>query len=119
MLHCLTTLVSVRLTLLAQVDSLSSRLTMLKEKIEATESLIALDLDQRRNELTAFDLVLTMVTLSVAFVSMIASIFGQNLYWSTTQSPLVRPCSRSQGFTFVNFMSGICADPLWPGVELG
>lgn len=65
---------------------------MLKEKIEATESLIALDLDQRRNELTAFDLVLTMVTLSVAFVSMIASIFGQNLYWSTTQSPLVRPC---------------------------
>ncbi|KAK9825264.1 hypothetical protein WJX74_004521 [Apatococcus lobatus] len=71
-----------------QVDSLSSRLAMLKEKIEATESLIALDLDQRRNELTAFDLVLTIVTLSVAFVSMIASIFGQNLYWSTTQSPL-------------------------------
>ena len=64
---------------------------MLKEKIEATESLIALDLDQRRNELTAFDLVLTIVTLSVAFVSMVASIFGQNLYWSTTQSPLVSP----------------------------
>ena len=71
---------------------------MLKEKIEATESLIALDLDQRRNELTAFDLVLTIVTLSVAFVSMVASIFGQNLYWSTTQSPLVSPLPPQPAF---------------------
>lgn len=84
---------------------------MLKEKIEATESLIALDLDQRRNELTAFDLVLTMVTLSVAFVSMIASIFGQNLYWSTTQSALVcplLPISPCYGFAFLSFMPGAC-----------
>ncbi len=81
---------------LLQTDGLFSRLAQLKEKIEATEALIQLDLDQRRNELTAFDLVLTIVTLSVAFVSMVASIFGQNLYWSTTTSPLVRSLSPAQ-----------------------
>lgn len=34
-----------------------SRLTALKERIEGTEALIEIDLDHRRNELVAFDLV--------------------------------------------------------------
>ncbi len=34
-----------------------ARLGMLKERIEATEQCIALDLDHRRNELVAFNLV--------------------------------------------------------------
>ena len=40
-----------------QVDSLMSRLMVLKERIDATEALITIDLDNRRNELVAFDLV--------------------------------------------------------------
>ena len=34
-----------------------SGLIVLKERIDATEALIAIDLDNRRNELVAFDLV--------------------------------------------------------------
>ena len=34
-----------------------SRLNALKERIEAIEALVTIDLDHRRNELTAFDLV--------------------------------------------------------------
>lgn len=42
-----------------QVDTVLSRLTALKERIEGTEALIEIDLDHRRNELVAFDLVRT------------------------------------------------------------
>ena len=45
------------LTLFKQVDAVLTRMTMLKERIEATESCIALDLDHRRNELVAYNLV--------------------------------------------------------------
>ena len=34
-----------------------SRLNTLKDRIEAIEALVSIDLDHRRNELTAFDLV--------------------------------------------------------------
>ena len=40
-----------------------TRMTMLKERIEATESCIALDLDHRRNELVAYNLVRTVSLL--------------------------------------------------------
>ncbi len=40
-----------------QVDFLMSGLMVLKERIDATEALVAIDLDNRRNELVAFDLV--------------------------------------------------------------
>ena len=40
-----------------QVDTVLSRLIALKERIEGTEALIEIDLDHRRNELVAFDLV--------------------------------------------------------------
>lgn len=40
-----------------QVDTVLSRLMALKERIEGTEALIEIDLDHRRNELVAFDLV--------------------------------------------------------------
>lgn len=42
---------------MVQVDFLMSGLMVLKERIDATEALIAIDLDNRRNELVAFDLV--------------------------------------------------------------
>lgn len=40
-----------------QVDFLMSGLMVLKERVDATEALIAIDLDNRRNDLVAFDLV--------------------------------------------------------------
>ena len=45
-------------SLVLQVDFLMSGLMVLKERIDATEALIAIDLDNRRNELVAFDLVM-------------------------------------------------------------
>ena len=47
-------------SMLLQVDFLMSGLMVLKERIDATEALIAIDLDNRRNELVAFDLVSIM-----------------------------------------------------------
>lgn len=43
--------------LLVQFDTVLSRLTTLKERIDGTEALLEIDLDHRRNELVAFDLV--------------------------------------------------------------
>lgn len=40
-----------------QVDHTLSRLNVLKERIEGIEALVTIDLDHRRNELVAFDLV--------------------------------------------------------------
>ncbi|DBB18146.1 TPA: hypothetical protein ACH3X3_003120 [Trebouxia sp. C0006] len=70
-----------------QVDFLMSGLMVLKERIDATEALIAIDLDNRRNELVAFDLVLSIVTVAVAFVAMVGSIFGMNLYFNVQTTP--------------------------------
>ena len=39
------------------MDALLSRVKVLKERIEATESLITLDLDHRRNRIVEFNLV--------------------------------------------------------------
>ncbi|DBA87421.1 TPA: hypothetical protein ACH3X1_004467 [Trebouxia sp. C0004] len=72
-----------------QVDFLMSGLMVLKERIDATEALIAIDLDNRRNELVAFDLVLSIVTVAVAFVAMAGSIFGMNLYFNVQTTPPV------------------------------
>ncbi|KAK9795511.1 hypothetical protein WJX73_001908 [Symbiochloris irregularis] len=71
-----------------QVDHTLSRLNVLKERIEGIEALVTIDLDHRRNELVAFDLVLTMVTTSFTWMAMIASIFGQNLWLSSNSLPL-------------------------------
>ena len=50
--------------LAAQVDTVLSRLTALKEHIEGTEALIEIDLDHRRNELVSFNLVLHCLSTS-------------------------------------------------------
>ena len=44
-----------------QVDHTLSRLNVLKERIESIEALVTIDLDHRRNELVAFDLVMPML----------------------------------------------------------
>ena len=50
-----------------QVDTVLSRLTALKERIEGTEALIEIDLDHRRNELVAFDLVRLAVVMQCRY----------------------------------------------------
>ncbi|KAK9810373.1 hypothetical protein WJX72_009623 [[Myrmecia] bisecta] len=65
-----------------QVDGNLSRLYILKERIEATEALISIDLDNRRNELVAFDLLLTIATVSLTLVAVIGSLFGMNLHFN-------------------------------------
>ena len=42
---------------LVQTDSLLSRLKALKERIDATEAHVTLDLDHRRNQIVSFNLV--------------------------------------------------------------
>ncbi|KAA6421154.1 MAG: Magnesium transporter [Trebouxia sp. A1-2] len=60
-------------------SSLLSRLKVLYERIDDTEDLINIELDHRRNELVALDLVITAVSTMFAFVAMIGGIFGMNM----------------------------------------
>ena len=72
-------------SLALQVDFLMSGLMVLKERIDATEALIAIDLDNRRNELVAFDLVcstLTFATFSLHAPSQAQSCCCLELYAS-------------------------------------
>ncbi|GMH39163.1 hypothetical protein BSKO_07061 [Bryopsis sp. KO-2023] len=62
-----------------QVEFTLSRLLQLKEHIDDTEDLINIDLDHRRNELHALEVLVTSITLMFAFVSMVAGVFGMNL----------------------------------------
>lgn len=80
-----------------QVEYTFSRLLQIKEQIDDTEDLVIIDLDRRRNELHGLEVLLTAITLSFAFVSMIAGIFGMNLQsgWE----------SRRNGFIIVTWLS--------------
>lgn len=62
-----------------QLDYLLRRLRTVDERIEDTEDLVAIQMDHRRNELVATDLMVTTGTAGFAFVSMIAGLFGMNL----------------------------------------
>lgn len=59
----------------------------LKERTEATESLATLHLAQRRNELVSFDLMLTVISINVAFFGGVASICGMNLWLGGSSAP--------------------------------
>lgn len=61
-------------------DYLSSRLDGLRERLEDQESLVAIALDNRRNEIISLNLVATLLTAGLALVSAIAGILGMNLY---------------------------------------
>ncbi|CAL5219734.1 g1631 [Coccomyxa viridis] len=62
----------------AMVDFLINRLNALEEHMKAVEEQMALELDHRRNELVALDLILTAVATAFAFVSMVGGIYGMN-----------------------------------------
>lgn len=51
----------------------------LKERIDDTEDLVIIDLDHRRNELHALEILVVSITLMFSLVSMVAGVFGMNL----------------------------------------
>lgn len=61
----------------------------LKERTEATESLAKMHLAQRRNELVSFDLMLTVISINIAFVGGVASLCGMNLWLAGSNAPSV------------------------------
>eukprot|EP00890_Picochlorum_soloecismus_P001626 jgi/Picsp_1/2464/NSC_05925-R1_magnesium transporter len=61
------------------LDLLLRRLVALDEKIDDAEDFLELDLDQRRNELVALNLLVASVAMSFGFAAVIAGIFGMNL----------------------------------------
>eukprot|EP01025_Chloroclados_australasicus_P060396 TRINITY_DN7741_c0_g3_i3.p1 TRINITY_DN7741_c0_g3~~TRINITY_DN7741_c0_g3_i3.p1 ORF type:complete len:488 (-),score=62.50 TRINITY_DN7741_c0_g3_i3:862-2289(-) len=60
-------------------DFLLSRLKNLDDHFDDSKDIINIDLDNRRNELVALDLILSAVTAAFSFVAMMAGIFGMNL----------------------------------------
>ncbi|KAL4420981.1 hypothetical protein ABPG77_001300 [Micractinium sp. CCAP 211/92] len=70
-----------------QVDYLLRRLQTVDERIEDTEDLVAIQMDHRRNELVATDLMVTTGTAGFAWVAMIAGLFGMNLNSGVEELP--------------------------------
>ncbi|EHA8590207.1 magnesium transporter MRS2-1 [Cocos nucifera] len=60
------------------IDSTLNKLTSLKEYIDDTEDFINIQLDNVRNQLIQFELVLTTATFVVAIFGVVAGIFGMN-----------------------------------------
>ena len=61
-----------------QVGQILSRLAVLKERIDDTEDLVNVQLDARRNELVALNLIVTLAMTAFAFVSMIGGLLGED-----------------------------------------
>ncbi|GAB4824059.1 hypothetical protein N2152v2_011105 [Parachlorella kessleri] len=75
-----------------QVDYLLRRLMLLKERTDDTEDLVNIEMDHRRNELVALDLLITCVTMAFTFIAMVAGILGMNLYnaeWESSKAAFI------------------------------
>lgn len=62
------------------IDNTWNRLQTLNEYIDDTEELVNLKLDQHRNQLISYDLLLTAFTSACAAISVVSGLFGMNLY---------------------------------------
>ncbi|XP_028081337.1 magnesium transporter MRS2-1-like isoform X4 [Camellia sinensis] len=60
------------------IDSTLNKLTSLKEYIDDTEDFINIQLDNVRNQLIQFELLLTTATFVVAICGVVAGVFGMN-----------------------------------------
>lgn len=69
------------------LDNTYNRLQTLNEYIQDTEDLVNLKLDQHRNQLIAIDLLLTGFMTSMAVITAVAGIFGQNLNSGLEETP--------------------------------
>eukprot|EP00850_Spirogloea_muscicola_P019377 SM000189S04094 [mRNA] locus=s189:211481:213892:+ [translate_table: standard] len=69
------------------IDSTLNKLTALKEYTDDTEDFINIQLDNTRNKLIQFELLMTTVTLVVAIYGMVAGVFGMNIPIGLEQNP--------------------------------
>ncbi|KAJ8773940.1 hypothetical protein K2173_009371 [Erythroxylum novogranatense] len=69
------------------IDSTLNKLTSLKEYIDDTEDFINIQLDNVRNQLIQFELILTTATFVVAIFGVVAGIFGMNFTVSLFDNP--------------------------------
>ncbi|XP_020269682.1 magnesium transporter MRS2-1-like [Asparagus officinalis] len=60
------------------IDSTLNKLTTMKEYIDDTEDFINIQLDNVRNQLIQFELLLTTATFVVAIFGVVAGVFGMN-----------------------------------------
>ncbi|XP_076950425.1 magnesium transporter MRS2-1-like [Bidens hawaiensis] len=81
------------------IDSTLNKLTSLKEYIDDTEDFINIQLDNVRNQLIQFELILTTATFVVAIFGVVAGIFGMNFMIPLFDSPTA--------FTWVLLITGV------------
>ncbi|KAJ9693356.1 hypothetical protein PVL29_012213 [Vitis rotundifolia] len=82
------------------IDSTLNKLTSLKEYIDDTEDFINIQLDNVRNQLIQFELLLTTATFVVAIFGVVAGIFGMNFEIPMFDDP--------GAFKWVLIITGIC-----------
>ncbi|PIN00870.1 Magnesium transporters: CorA family [Handroanthus impetiginosus] len=82
------------------IDSTLNKLTSLKEYIDDTEDFINIQLDNVRNQLIQFELLLTTATFVVAMFGVVAGIFGMNFDISMFNYP--------GAFKWVLVITGVC-----------
>ncbi|KAH0851601.1 hypothetical protein HID58_094627 [Brassica napus] len=82
------------------IDSTLNKLTSLKEYIDDTEDFINIQLDNVRNQLIQFELLLTTATFVVAIFGVVAGIFGMNFEIDFFEKP--------GAFKWVLTITGVC-----------
>ncbi|XVF86324.1 hypothetical protein PTKIN_Ptkin18bG0030300 [Pterospermum kingtungense] len=82
------------------IDSTLNKLTSLKEYIDDTEDFINIQLDNVRNQLIQFELLLTTATFVVAIFGVVAGIFGMNFAIPFFDDP--------GAFKWVLIVTGVC-----------
>ncbi|MCL7030547.1 hypothetical protein MKW94_020539 [Papaver nudicaule] len=82
------------------IDSTLNKLTSLKEYIDDTEDFINIQLDNVRNQLIQFELLLTTATFVVAIFGVVAGVFGMNFTVPLFDQP--------DAFKWVLLITGIC-----------
>ncbi|KAJ0899175.1 putative magnesium transporter MRS2 [Helianthus annuus] len=73
-------------------DNTLNKLTTLKEYIDDTEDFINIQLDNVRNQLIQFELLLTTATFVVTIFGVVAGVFGMNFNISLFKSPTAFKC---------------------------
>ncbi|KAK1286973.1 Magnesium transporter MRS2-1 [Acorus calamus] len=82
------------------IDSTLNKLTSLKEYIDDTEDFINIQLDNVRNQLIQFELLLTTGTFVIAIFGVVAGIFGMNFPITFFDQP--------GAFQWVLIITGLC-----------
>ncbi|KAJ4908973.1 Magnesium transporter MRS2-10 [Raphanus sativus] len=82
------------------IDSTLNKLTSLKEYIDDTEDFINIQLDNVRNQLIQFELLLTTATFVVAIFGVVAGVFGMNFEIDFFEQP--------GAFKWVLAITGVC-----------